>query len=123
MLFTVIFYYSMYRMSKSADAVSTLWNETAQRQLNALVKDVEFYKLQHGSYPDSLAQVDNAAEFVFSHDPIQLWLHDNKVRYNYENLGERYLLFSSGADGVPGTTDDIFPQVDNSAGKIGWTKE
>jgi hypothetical protein len=40
--------------------------------------------------------------------------------YNYQKIGDKYLLFSSGQDGIPNTKDDLFPQItitDNS--KIG----
>jgi hypothetical protein len=43
--------------------------------------------------------------------------------YHYRVINGKYLLFSSGQDGVPQTADDLFPQVWITDGsKIGWIK-
>lgn len=43
--------------------------------------------------------------------------------YNYEKVGDKYLLFSSGQDGIPNTKDDLFPQVEiSNSSKIGLIK-
>jgi len=40
--------------------------------------------------------------------------------YNYKKIGDKYLLFSSGQDGIPNTKDDLFPQVTiTDSSKIG----
>jgi len=40
--------------------------------------------------------------------------------YNYKKIGDRYLLFSSGQDGIPNTKDDLFPQIKiTDSSKIG----
>jgi hypothetical protein len=31
--------------------------------------------------------------------------------YNYQRMGEKYILFSSGEDGIPYTKDDFFPKI------------
>lgn len=41
--------------------------------------------------------------------------------YNYENLGDKFLLFSSGNDRKPNTYDDIYPKVKKNT-KTGWVK-
>ena len=92
-------------------------------QLNSLIKNIEYYKLVHGKYPFSLTQLENENEFVFITDPTQSTQNRKNINYNYKNLGDKYLLFSSGTDGIPNTEDDIFPQVKSENGKIGWIKK
>jgi hypothetical protein len=42
------------------------------------------------------------------------------VFYNYERIGEKYTLFSSGTNGVAGTKDDFYPQIEiPNSSKIG----
>ncbi len=46
-----------------------------------------------------------------------------EVFYNYEKIGDKYSLFSSGQDGIPNTKDDLFPQVTiTDSSKIGLIK-
>lgn len=122
MLFTVCVYYSLYRFSQSEMALQTV-DSIAQEELNALVAHVEFYKLENGVYPDSLPQLSGSGRFVPIYDHSQLARYDKTVPFNYENLGDKYLLFSSGPDGIPHTGDDIFPQLKSGSDQIGWTKE
>jgi hypothetical protein len=87
--------------------------------LNGLIKNVEYYKIQNGKYPDNLKQLENPDDFIFTHDPTQSELKNDY--YNYKNLGENFLLFSSGSDQIRNTKDDIYPEtkhVKNSA----WIK-
>ena len=94
----------------------------SQLQLNSLVKNVEYFKIENGNYPDSLQQVLKKDEFVSIEDPLRS-IEGNKTRnFNYKNLGGRYLLYSSGIDGVANTPDDIYPKVDTSNKNIGWIK-
>ncbi|HWD89062.1 MAG TPA: type II secretion system protein GspG [Mucilaginibacter sp.] len=83
----------------------------AQMNVNTLMKDVEFYKMKHGAYPDSLKQLDDPSAPIYD-AIISSQLNGNKtVQYNYKRVGNHYYLFSSGPDGIPGTTDDIYPQI------------
>ncbi len=121
MLFTVFTYYSLYRLSKSEWSLK-ITDSIAQDELNTLVPHIEFYKLEHGVYPDSLPQIGDASLFVPIYDRSQIARSRKASRFNYENLGVSYLLFSSGPDGIPGTADDLFPQIDNTNENIGWVK-
>jgi hypothetical protein len=88
----------------------------AQMGVNELMKGVEFYKLKHGVYPDSLAQIKENGT-IWIDDPVQTDAFNNnsrKTRFNYQKVGEHYFLFSSGVDGIPNTKDDIYPQVAKS---------
>jgi len=123
MIFTVVVYYSIYYIGFKSDLGKKGWEQHAQMQLNSLIKNIEYYKLVHGKYPFSLTQLENENEFVFITDPTQSTQNRKNINYNYKNLGDKYLLFSSGTDGIPNTEDDIFPQVKSENGKIGWIKK
>ena len=121
MIFTVIVYSSLYYVGFESDVGKKSWEEHAQMELNSLPKYVEFYKLEHGKYPDSLKQLENGNEFIFMVDPTQKADKENPKYFNYKNLGNRYLLFSSGIDRKPNTKDDLYPKIKLND-KIGWTK-
>ena len=43
--------------------------------------------------------------------------------YNYEKVGDKYILYSSGQDGIPETKDDLYPQITiNDSSNIGLIK-
>lgn len=125
MIFTVAVYSSLYYVGFKSDLGKKGWEKHAQMQLNSLIKDIEFYKIEHGVYPDSLKQLkkEKVNEFVFITDPTQSTQGRKNIYYNYKNVGDKYLLFSSGTDGIPDTKDDIFPQVQTDSGKIGWIRK
>jgi len=106
-----------------------IWNESerdkqfakiSQMQLNRLIKDVEYYKLQNGNYPDKLEQLQNSNSMVIIYDPLQP-KNGKSSKYNYVLVGDRYKLFSSGIDGIANTKDDIFPEVEDIS-KVGLIK-
>ena len=92
----------------------------SQKQINAVMGEVEFYKLKNGVYPDSLGQLTKNSS-VWIWDPLG---PDGKVgknnEFNYQRVGNHYYLFSSGIDRIPGNADDIYPEVSKSdSGKFG----
>ena len=108
---TVLIYGSMIYYFQFSEQYRKDYSQFCQPQMNDLIKHIEFYKTEHGSYPDSLEQltVDKYALVIIT-DPILF--NDqtrNRGRYYYKNLGNHYTLFSSGIDRVPYTGDDIFP--------------
>lgn len=114
-----LFYFGMIQRGGVYDELRT---KLAQSQLNQLVQSVEFYKVTHGSYPDTLEQLQKAfPNATFVYDPTDM-PHRTKLRYfYYKPVDENhYYLRSVGADGQPFTADDIVPQIDASlADKIG----
>jgi len=82
-LFTVVIYGSLFYAAFHSKTFNNGFTEIAQMQLNELVKDVEFYKLQHGSYPDKLQQIERHNTFVNIHDPSQ-GMRGNGGIYNYK---------------------------------------
>ena len=101
--------------------------QLAQNNLNALVKSVEFYKLNHGEYPDSLVILQASApkgsiESVHALDPRALAFGNEKdSRYFYYKKVDQdhYYLRGVAPDGKPFSPGALVPQVDVSGGKIG----
>ena len=117
MLFTVFVYSFMIFGLDKFSKVKESWAELSQHQINELVKDVEYYKLQNGKYPESLKQLSN----VNIQDPVKGLNAREKDVFIYKNLGDKYLLFSVGLDWKPNTKDDIYPKVKPNS-NIGWIK-
>jgi len=108
-IFTVFVYGSLFYMSKHTGVFKKGVDEMSMNNMNALVRDVEFYKLQIGEYPDSLQEIENMDIFKKIYDPTQT---DKKNdTYNYKKMGNYYTIFSSGEDGIPYTKDDIYPDI------------
>jgi len=106
-LFTVLAYGSLVIISKSINFHEG-YVPIAKEQLNSLAKNVEFYKIQKGEYPDSLAQLTKEDKMLFIYDPVQK--PDSKQpNFRYKKVGKNYYLFSAGVDGVANTGDDIYP--------------
>ncbi|WP_243348184.1 YcxB family protein [Parabacteroides sp. FAFU027] len=89
--------------------------ELAQSSLNSLVKEIEFYKLQHGKYPQKLELLDSYEIY----DPLMTEKNKNST-FNYFVEGDKYNLFSSGIDRIANTKDDLYPEVTvTDSSKIG----
>jgi hypothetical protein len=117
---TVFVYGWLFYAMKNYPEFTKGFMDLSQIQLNSLTKNIEFFKIQHGYYPDSLKQVlddDKSAPVV---DPLQISKHRDNLYFNYQKVGDKYYLFSSGADGMPNTKDDFDPKVSISdSTKIG----
>jgi hypothetical protein len=92
-----------------------LRGQIAQQQLYTLVQAVEFYRLQYGSYPDSLEQLQATLpkqSLVITFDPTGFRLGSLPRRFYYQRVGtDHYYLRGVGADGHPFTADDILPDI------------
>jgi hypothetical protein len=87
--------------------------ELAQTELNSLVKDIEFYKIKNGVYPDSLGQIDYDEKSISIHDPFLPTKSSNGNNFTYQRILDRYTLLSVGLDRIPYTNDDIYPTITN----------
>ncbi|MEO8886431.1 MAG: type II secretion system protein GspG [Mucilaginibacter sp.] len=105
---TVVIYGTLIYQSNTADERKEFIPFT-KSDLNTLMQKVEFYKIKHGSYPDSLAQLYDKGEIHSKFDPILP--RDDNHGFNYKKQGNKYHLFSSGLDGIPNTADDIYPKM------------
>jgi hypothetical protein len=99
------------RMKTSKDVENNLIL-LVQNELDDIVECLQKYKIRHGHYPDSLQQLERGTAFLSVKDPL-LGRHPEAHKtfyYNYYKTTEGYVLFSSGADEIPNTTDDIYPR-------------
>jgi len=125
-LVTVVLYGGLFYFgfAKRGGIYDELRAQSAQSSLNSLVQAVEFYKVQHGSYPESLQAVQDSLpknSMVFVDDPTDLKFTGKPRRFYYERVGaDHYYLRGVGPDGLPFTSDDILPQVQLTPGsKLG----
>ncbi|MDO6431107.1 hypothetical protein Q4E93_10940 [Flavitalea sp. BT771] len=110
-LFTVAIYSFLFYSVFNNPMFKKGFREISQMQLNSLVHNIEFYKLQHGQYPDSLIQIQKDDQLAPIADALMVSATAKNIYYNYGRVGDRYFLFSSGMDGLPGTKDDFYPQI------------
>jgi hypothetical protein len=102
--------------------------QLAQSTLYSVVQAIEFYRVQHGSYPESLKALQESLpkdSTVFVFDPSDVKFAGRSRYFYYERVGaDHYYLRGVGRDGVPFTADDILPQVQMTPGsKIGLLVE
>ena len=122
-LWTILVYSTLFYAGKHASIFKKGFEDISQMQLNSLVKNIEFYKLAHEQYPDSLKQLLDDDKLAPINDAAQGMDTKENSYYNYEKIGDKYLLFSSGQDGIPNTKDDLFPQITiTDSSKIGLIK-
>lgn len=120
---TIIIYSTLFYASTHSSIFTKGFVDISQMQLNSLVKNIEFYKLNHGHYPESLKQLLDDDKFAPIHDAAQGMKTKENSFYNYEKVGNKYSLFSSGQDGIPNTKDDLFPQRNSTdSSRIGLIK-
>lgn len=122
-LWTIIVYSTLFYTATHASVFTKGFEDISQMQLNSLVKNIEFYKMQHGQYPDNLQQLLDDDKLAPINDAAQGMKIKGNSYYNYEKVDGKYSLFSSGQDGIPKTKDDLFPQVTiTDSSKIGLIK-
>jgi len=111
-VWTMFVYPTLSNTGNSKDVREELAN-ASQMEINSLFKNIEFYKLKYGVYPDSLQQITKEDQMAWINDPLQSFSSDKEKNrnFNYQKIGNHYYLFSSGIDGIPNTKDDIYPQV------------
>jgi hypothetical protein len=117
-LFTVSFYSALFYfgMFYRGGVYDKLRAQLAVTMLNDAVKEIEFYKLQHGRYPATLSELDpkDKMQFPKTFDPTIIDFSRKRDRHFFYQLdpsGSFYFLRSVGPDGVPFTADDIVPTI------------
>lgn len=123
MAWTVIVYSLLFRYMFSGPGANAATIEFSKNSLTTLVKNIEFYRIQHNEYPDSLEQAVTPKEAYLLIDPINAFERHTPSKFEYKNLGEHYLLFSVGKDGKANTGDDLYPIIDSTNNKNGWIKK
>ncbi len=97
--------------------------------MTSLVRNIEYIKLQNGTYPESMEEIRASlkeGEMLLSYDvsgPAKMGETRRDFYYEVINDGNNYLLFGIGIDATPFTEDDIYPLIDPAKDKnIGWVK-
>jgi hypothetical protein len=112
LVYGALFYFGLFQRGGMYDK---LRSQLAVTMLNDAVKDIEFYKLQHGRYPATLSEVEPKDKMQINHfiDPtfMQRSSKDTHFYYQSDPSGSFYFLRSVGSDGVPFTPDDIVPTI------------
>jgi hypothetical protein len=122
-LFTVVFWTILTQISES-DFISKSFDkpksEMTERNLNDLVKQIEFYKTANGKYPEKLKQIENKESFIFTNEIFET---EKTTELYYKNENDKYILKSFGPDKKINTNDDIYPTLKIDSTKIGLRKE
>jgi hypothetical protein len=110
-LITIVYHFAFLYQNEYSLKHKKIIEHISQKDLNQLVKDVEFFKLQYGKYPDSLDEMLTKQYGVIVTDIIQILQKRSNIDFYYQKVGEKYMLFSLGEDGLPNTKDDIYPKM------------
>lgn len=117
-LLTVVAYGALFYFGflQRGGVYDKLRSQLAINQLNSAVKDIEFYKLQHGRYPASLGEAEPKEKMRMNNfmDPTSIQhggTLNGRFYYQFDPSGAFYYLRSVGQDGVPFTSDDIVPTL------------
>lgn len=111
--YSVLFYFGLFQRGGIYDR---LRSQLAVTMLNSAVKEIEFYKLQHGRYPVSLREAEPKDKMQMNNfiDPTFVQhkgASDGRFYYEIDPSGSFYYLRSVGQDGIPFTDDDILPSL------------
>jgi hypothetical protein len=91
---------------------------SARRDLSRLVGAIEAYHREQGRYPVRLAtftQLPYSLRLINIQDfSVGVFSRPREYRYDLAPDGRTYTLFAVGADGRPGTADDLFPELPDS---------
>ncbi len=128
-MFSVVLYGTLFYKMFNDDEFTDLFQQQAVSSMTSLVRHIEYYKLQNGAYPESMAALREElteGDMVLTMDVSAGFHVEGQPRdYYYEvvNDGSNYLLFGAGKDATPFTEDDIFPMIDQEKDRnIGWVK-
>lgn len=121
-LYGGLFYFGFVQRDGIYDELRT---SMAQLSLNSLVKHIEFYRVTHGEYPDSLQEVvdsvlENGLDIVMVQDPRQMpWQNEPGLFYYRKADNAHYYLRAVGPDGDPWSEGSLGPQVETGQGTLG----
>jgi len=115
------FYFGVDQFKKSSFFTETKVRYS-QAGLAHLMRYIEYYKLGHGYYPTSLAEVKEQDNYYmttktfsdpFTYSGIFFTVNQGEQPFFYavSTDGNSYELFSVGPDKIPHTQDDIYPVV------------
>ena len=112
--FTMVIYGALFYFGtvQRGGIYDNLRAKMAQSNLNSLVQTVEFYKIQHGEYPDSLETLrkslpKDSIETIYVIDPRSL--KNNQYFYYQKVDGDHYYLRGVAPDGQPFSPGALVP--------------
>ncbi len=118
---TVIFFSTVGHFERDKKNDAHRYDRMVYSALNSTVKELEFYHEQNGRYPDNLQMLKpgyRLSAFVDDYS-YNKETHYNDI-FHYQNLGNKYTLFSVGPDSLANTKDDIYPNLKiNDTSKCG----
>jgi hypothetical protein len=109
-LFTPLFWFIL----ENTDLQKKQLIELTTYQLDEVVKDLEFYKIKKGQYPDSLSQLKPQNKFFSDQEIFGTEFSFKKskpARFYYKRVENDYVLKSLGPDLILNTNDDIYPEL------------
>jgi hypothetical protein len=85
--------------------------QLTQIHLAGVLHAIEFHKNRTGAYPPSLGELQvQVSSPLLAFDSARGG-EPQPFHYELREGGSRYTLFALGADGIPGTDDDILPEL------------
>ena len=113
LIVTIGVYSFLFYDMKYGEGTTKSFVKLTQQGLNSIITNIEFYKSQNGGYPDSLEQLKKIDKTIIIDDPLLTRKMDEniKTKFYYKKIDSGYTLFSVGIDGIPNTTDDIYPTI------------
>jgi hypothetical protein len=121
-LYGALFYFGFAQRGGVYDDLRT---KLAQNNLNSLVQSVEFYKLGHGEYPDSLETLKaslqkGSLESLYVTDPRISSVGKGDQYFYYRKVdADHYYLRGVAPDGKPFSPGALVPQVTAPGGNLG----
>lgn len=112
--FTAAFFVGVIYFSKYSKTGIQKRTELTKLILDKVGNDVELFKERYKRYPDSLPELLSIDRLAPIADLMtQKGAFGRELQYfNYKKLdSSEYLLFSSGVDQIPNTSDDIYPSL------------
>jgi hypothetical protein len=95
-VWTIIVYSTLFYAGTHAAVFKKGFEDISQMQLNSLVKNIEFYKMTHGQYPDNLKQLLDDDKLAPINDAVQGMNTKGDSYYNYKKIGDKYYFFHLG---------------------------
>jgi hypothetical protein len=125
--FTILVYGALFYFgfAQRGGVYDDLRMKLAQSNLNSLVQSVEFYKLSHGEYPDSLETLKASSqkgsfESLYVIDPRISSAGKGDQYFYYRKVdADHYYLRGVAPDGKPFSPGALVPQIAPSGGKLG----
>lgn len=124
--FTFLVYSSLLYYTKSSGILDKSSQYLTKKELYELTRDIEFYRLVYGHYPDSLSDLLVLDSNIMIQD-IVITLRNTdttSTTFFYQKNGAQYILKSKGMDRKINTKDDLYPEIKiNDSSHIGLVKE